>query len=85
MPQNLPADLGPYETEQQAADTTRDAYGHPHAPGHMRAFNRARLADACEAAGVELGAYDLRILEWATMWEPEVCAVLAGIVARAAR
>ena len=47
MPQNLPADVGPYETEQQAADTTRDAYGHP-GTGHMRAWNRARLTEACE-------------------------------------
>jgi hypothetical protein len=84
MSTNLPADLGPYETEQQAAETTRDAYG-TYVGGHMRAWNRARLADACEAAGVELGAYDLHVLDWMTKWEPEVCAVLAGIITRAAR
>ncbi|SNR34961.1 hypothetical protein [Actinomadura mexicana] len=84
MSTNLPADVGPYETENQAADTTRDAYGHPGA-GHMKAFNRGRLTDACEAAGVELGAYDLRILEWLTVWEPEVVAVVAGLIVRAAR
>ncbi|MWA07406.1 hypothetical protein F8568_045200 [Actinomadura sp. LD22] len=81
---NLPADIGPYETEQQAADTCRDAYGHPHVPGHMRATNRARLTDACEAAGVELGAYDMHVLEWMTRWEPEVCAVVVGLVLRGA-
>ncbi|MFI0406651.1 hypothetical protein [Actinomadura sp. 3N508] len=79
----LPADLGPYETEQQAAETTRDAYAHPHVPGHMGAANRARLAAACEAAGVELGAYDLRILGWLAIWEPEVVASIAGIISRA--
>ncbi|WP_433464346.1 hypothetical protein [Spirillospora sp. CA-128828] len=83
MMQNLPADVGPYETEQQAAETTRDAYGHPNFPGHMKAYNRARLTEACESAGVELGAYDLRILEWLTVWEPEVIAVVAGLVLRA--
>lgn len=83
MPQNLPADIGPYETEHQAAETTRDAYGHPLVPGHMRAFNRARLAAAITSADVELGAYDLRVLDWMTKWEPEMCAVLAGIIARA--
>lgn len=81
---NLPSDLGPYETEQQVAATTRDAYGHPDFPGHMKAYNRGRLTAACESAGVDLGAFDLRILEWLTVWEPEVVAVIAGLVLRAA-
>jgi hypothetical protein len=80
---SLPADVGPYETEQQAADTTRDAYGHPDFPGHMKAYNRARLNEVCDAVGVELGAYDMRVLEWLAIWEPEVVAVVAGLIARA--
>ncbi|WP_433478129.1 hypothetical protein ACQPZP_14510 [Spirillospora sp. CA-142024] len=78
-----PTHPGPYETEQQAAEMTRDAYGHPDFPGHMKAYNRARLTQACESAGVELGAYDLRILEWLSVWEPEVIAVVAGMIVRA--
>lgn len=81
----LPSDVGPYETEGQAAEVCRDAYGHPHTPGHMGMANRARLAAACEAAGVELGAYDMRILDWVTRWEPEVCAVIAGVILRAGK
>lgn len=83
MSKNLPADLGPYETEQQAIEVCREAYGHPHTPGHMGMVNRTRLTAACEAAGVELGTYDMRVLYWLARWEPEVCAVVAGIIARA--
>lgn len=80
---NLPADLGPYESEQQATKVCGDAYGHPHVPGHMGAWNRAVLAAAVESASVELGAYDMRILGWLAKWEPEMVAAIAGIIARA--
>jgi hypothetical protein len=81
----LPSDVGPYETEGQAVEVCRDAYGHPHTPGHMGMVNRARLAEACDAAGVELGAYDMRVLDWVTRWEPEVVAVVAGVILRAGK
>ncbi len=50
----------------------------------MMPHNAAMLTDACAAAGVELGAYDRRILRWLAGWEPTTCAVVAGIIARAA-
>ncbi|MGP4024373.1 hypothetical protein [Actinomadura sp. 3N407] len=85
MPQKLPTDLGPYETEQQAAETTRGAYGvlNGAPPGTMAQFNRERLAAACAAAGVELGEHDRRTLAWLAKWEPETVAVVAGLIARA--
>ena len=41
------------------------------------------LTAACETAGVELGAYDRRVLTWLARWEPEMCAVVAGLILRA--
>jgi hypothetical protein len=32
---------------------------------------------------VYLGAYDHRIIEWLTGWEPSTCAVIAGLISRA--
>lgn len=42
------------------------------------------LTDACKVAGVVLGAYDRRILAWLAGYEPSTCAVVAGIIRRAA-
>jgi hypothetical protein len=41
------------------------------------------LTGACETAGVTLGAYDARIIRWLANWEPETCAVFAGLITRA--
>ena len=49
----------------------------------MQPPNLAMLRAACEGADVELGAYDLRILAWLAGWEPQVCAVVAGLITRA--
>lgn len=43
------------------------------------------LEGACGAAGVKLGAYDHRILVWLAGWEPQMCAVIAGLITRASR
>jgi len=87
MQQNLPADVGPYEDDRQAAETVREAYAAVHIgpPSTLAQFNRDRLAAASEAAGVQLGAYDRRIIEWLAGWEPEVVAVVVGLVLRAGR
>ena len=79
---------GPYETEAQARETpavqavyqTFDA-----APrqGGMDEPSHRLLCEALTAAGVELGAYDHRIVRWLSQWEPETCAVIAGLVTRA--
>ncbi|MFB4300667.1 hypothetical protein [Actinomadura sp. NTSP31] len=84
-PAGLPADLGPYETEAQAAETVREAYGNVTDLGTMGRFNHNRLTAACAAAGVRLGAYDRRILAWLAGWEPETVAVVVGLVVRAGR
>lgn len=81
----LPTDLGPYESEQQAAETVREAYGHVTELGTMARFNMARLNAACAAAGVRLGEHDRRILAWLAGWEPETVAVVVGLVVRAGR
>lgn len=80
---------GPFETEQQARQTpaaravwaaVRAAPG----PGAMEPRNRKLIEDACRAAGVKLGAYDARIVSWLAGWEPQMCAVIAGLIRRAA-
>jgi hypothetical protein len=72
---------GPFATERQAwhaADVA--APGSPMGPE----ANRALLLDALNAAGVQLGAYDRRIVDWLANYEPATCAVIAGLITRAA-
>lgn len=45
--------------------------------------NRQLVEGACADSGVELGAYDRRIIEWFSGWEDSTCAVLAGLIIRA--
>jgi hypothetical protein len=74
---------GPFETERQALDTAAVRAVFAPGPGRMQPPNLAMLRAACEGADVELGAYDLRILAWLAGWEPQVCAVVAGLITRA--
>ena len=79
---------GPFETERQARSTPAvravyTAFEAAPGPGRMQPPNLAMLRAACEGADVELGAYDLRILAWLAGWEPQVCAVVAGLITRA--
>jgi hypothetical protein len=74
---------GPYETECQAADAARHIYDSPPGTGAWAAGNHRLLLDACASAGVYLGAYDHRIIEWLAGWEPSTCAVIAGLITRA--
>jgi hypothetical protein len=46
--------------------------------------NRAMLLDTINAAGVQLGEYDRRIIDWLAGWETATCAVVASLIARAA-
>jgi hypothetical protein len=73
----------PYETERQAAATVRHIYDSPPGTGAWGDGNLRLLEGACQAAGVQLGAYDHRILIWLTAWEPATCAVIAGLITRA--
>ena len=80
---------GPYETEQQVRQlpTVRavyDAFDRDPGPGKMAPHNGRLLCEALSAAGVDLGAYDHRIVSWLATWEPQTVAVVAGWVQRAA-
>jgi hypothetical protein len=84
------AEHGPFATEQQALATRaareaaaafRDSPG----AGRLAPLNLAILTGACQAEGVELGAFDLRILAWLASYETSVCVVIAGLIRRASR
>ena len=78
---------GPFETEAQARATVAHIYAAAHASisrGVFGELNHKLLCEALSAAGVDLGAYDHRIVRWMAGWEPELCAVVAGWVTRAA-
>ncbi|MFF2065853.1 hypothetical protein ACFVWZ_29330 [Streptomyces sp. NPDC058200] len=48
------------------------------------AGQRAALLAELEAAGVELGTYDLRIVDWLAGWDWPTVATLASLIRRAA-
>jgi hypothetical protein len=75
---------GPLETEREARAAAHE-FVRPE-PGWSilhRPQNRFVLERACEVAGVELGVYDRQILDWLAGFEGSICAVVAGLVARA--
>ena len=84
-----PAAAGPFETAAEAS-------AHPAVGAIYAAMNESsrrgagqrmchRLLDeACTAAGVELGAYDHRVIQWLAGWDPQTCIVVAGLIERAA-
>ncbi len=82
---------GPFETERQARETPAvravyDAFDADPGVGKMAPHNFLMLVGACEAAGVDLGSpssYDRQILAWLAGWEPQTCAVVAGLISRA--
>jgi hypothetical protein len=77
---------GPFETEAEAraVPAVRAAYDAARdRRGAMDAANLGMLLDAAEVAGITLGAYDRRIVGWLAGWEPQSCAVVAGLVTRA--
>jgi hypothetical protein len=79
---------GPFETEQQArqlpaVQAVYEAFRADPGLGKMTPQTHEMLIAACAAAGVELGAYDRHILAWLAGWEPQTCAVIAGLISRA--
>jgi len=77
------ARCGPYQSEREAAGAVRAI--HAAAPGiPLAAGNHQMLTQACAAARVQLGDWDRRILAWLAGWEPSTCAVVAGLIWRAA-
>jgi len=78
------ADHGPFETEDQARMLPEvRAIHEAFRAGTGTLSGEPMLTAACEAAGIELGAYDRRIIAWLGNWEAQTCVVLAGIIMRA--
>jgi hypothetical protein len=76
---------GPYEDESQACADVADIFERGLKSGRRGALaesNGARLADACERLG-SLWARTTRILAWLAGHEPQMCAVIVGLVTRA--
>lgn len=77
---------GPYERE---ADARRDAAAvyqqarERHNPGVMSLLNIEAVLNALDAAEVELGTYDKRIVAWLGNWEPELVQAVIGWISRA--
>lgn len=80
--------IGPYETEED----TRDAAPFPAiapagagvpAQGDKRTARLFALRDVCADAGVDLGALDLRILDWLAGLDDRTVIVVLGLILRA--
>jgi hypothetical protein len=79
---------GPFGTEREvrelaAVQAIYRAFGADLGAGRMAPHNPRLLGEACAAAGVGLGAYDARILDWLAGSGPETCAVIAELISRA--
>jgi hypothetical protein len=80
-------DRGPYETSEQVRQlpAVRAVYDAMRAAPRSGAGHdgcERLVTSACEEARVTLGAYDARIIRWLANWDPETCAVVAGLIAR---
>jgi hypothetical protein len=76
---------GPFETEQDARESgavraVYAAYDDGPGAGRMAPLNHKMLCEAISAARVELGAYDHRIVQRLSRWEPQTCAVITGLI-----
>ena len=79
---------GPFETEREARELAAvqaiyEAFRNDPGVGRMTPHVHRMLVEACAAAGVQLGAYDRRVLAWLAGWEPQTAAVVAGLISRA--
>ena len=80
---------GPYEDERtayrdfQTAHPERFADAVRRPGGGWQRIQYEALLDACQAARVPLGAWDVRVLVWLAQWEPETVQVVIGLVLRA--
>jgi hypothetical protein len=84
-------DHGSYETEEDARLTPAVRAIHEASRASRRRgvilgeLNHRLLDEACSAAGVEVGAYQHRILLWLAEQEPQMCEAIADIIRRAAQ
>ena len=78
----------PLETEDQARQlpevrAIHQAFSASPGVGKMAAHNLRMLTGIIETARIALGAYDRQALEWLAGFDPQSCAAIAGIIARA--
>jgi len=81
---------GPFQTEDQAiADPTVQAIYEAmrrDSDYRMQDGSIRMLLDACQQAGVDLGAYEGRIIRWiARVAEPQAAAAIAAVITRAGK
>lgn len=86
---------GPYESESEAlAGPVYKEVRALHEAGRVRPYDPDRLVHstqlraleaACAEAGVELGAFDRRIVSWLAGWEASTVEVVIGLITRANR
>ncbi len=76
---------GPYDTEEQAAAELLPRVAlHPDVrPEIAETIKTDHLLTRCADAGVELGAYDRRIIAWLGRWEPPTAQVIGAMIGRA--
>ena len=72
---------GPFETEAGARAAAAHVIASP--PRAWQAGSHRLLCEALTATGVESGAYDHRVITWLAGYEPQMCAAVAGLIARA--
>jgi hypothetical protein len=79
------ATFGPYGTEQETYDSPLARAVQAAEPGRgvSADLNLAHLGAAIEQAGIRLGGYDLRILNWLSRYEPSTVQVVIGLISRA--
>lgn len=83
-------DYGPYATEWQAHEADHVQAAHAEARkaaspvGSHEVPNLTMLLNACTTAGVKVGVFDVQVLTWLAGLEAETCAVVAGLIVRAA-
>jgi len=74
--------IGPFDSERQARETQAVravylAFEADPGQGKMAQHNRRILCEAIDAAGVQLGQYDERIVTWLAGFGPECAAATA--------
>ncbi len=84
---------GPYENERQAlAEPMPRELSHLHHMNQIRSGDPDRVARdavlrhlhaACDESGVDLGAYDMRVLDWLAAVENATAQVVIGLIRRA--
>jgi hypothetical protein len=80
-----PPVYGPYETERDTFDSPlhREVRALTPVQGVHELVIRRHLVQASVDAGVDLGAYDMRILAWLARGETTTAQVVIGLISRA--